>query len=436
MLDGVTSRPIDPAVDPRPGHHRPAARRRRDAFAGSVALARRAEDAGLPAGLVRRAPQHGVDRLVGDQRADRPRRRPHEHDPARRRRRHAAQPLAADHRRAVRHARRRCTPAGSTSASAGRPAPTRTRCGPCAATRARPRRSPRTCWSCRATSAGETPRPRRRRDPGQGHRRAAVHPRLVAVRRQLAAALGLPYAFASHFAPAGPRRRRSPSTAATFQPSAQLDEPYVIAGVNVIAADTDDEAAGAAPDRAARAGRAASSARGQRPHRRRGRRAPGARRRAAHVAQMMRYTARRHARRGRGVPRRVRRARRRRRADHRPLVAHASTPACAPSTSSPTCTSARGSERDGPSERSRTRRCESEGGDGREDSEPEHGVPVAGGTGGELGDPVDRDRQLRATHAVGEMEVDLRPDDDDLLGRERWTRRTWSPPRSPGPAGR
>ena len=53
----------------------------------------------------------------------------------------------------------------------------------------------------------------------------------------LAAALGLPYAFASHFAPA----MLEPAVAAyrrDFQPSAQLAEPYVIAGVNVIAADT------------------------------------------------------------------------------------------------------------------------------------------------------------------------------------------------------
>jgi luciferase family oxidoreductase group 1 len=52
----------------------------------------------------------------------------------------------------------------------------------------------------------------------------------------LAAALGLPYAFASHFAPqlleqAVAAYRRE------FRPSAQLAEPYVIAGVNVIAAD-------------------------------------------------------------------------------------------------------------------------------------------------------------------------------------------------------
>jgi luciferase family oxidoreductase group 1 len=53
----------------------------------------------------------------------------------------------------------------------------------------------------------------------------------------LAAALGLPYAFASHFAP----QQLEPAVAAyrrEFRPSEQLDRPYVIAGVNVIAADT------------------------------------------------------------------------------------------------------------------------------------------------------------------------------------------------------
>ncbi|MGW9229349.1 LLM class flavin-dependent oxidoreductase [Pseudorhizobium sp. NPDC055634] len=58
----------------------------------------------------------------------------------------------------------------------------------------------------------------------------------------LAAALGLPYAFASHFAPdmlmdaiAIYRER--------FQPSASLDQPYVMVGVMGVAADTDEEAA-------------------------------------------------------------------------------------------------------------------------------------------------------------------------------------------------
>jgi luciferase family oxidoreductase group 1 len=57
----------------------------------------------------------------------------------------------------------------------------------------------------------------------------------------LAAALGLPYAFASHFAPA----MLEPAVAAyrrEFKPSEQLGSPYVIAGVNVVAADTTEGA--------------------------------------------------------------------------------------------------------------------------------------------------------------------------------------------------
>jgi luciferase family oxidoreductase group 1 len=58
---------------------------------------------------------------------------------------------------------------------------------------------------------------------------------------QLAAALGLPYAFASHFAPSALDEalevyRRQ------FRPSAVLDRPYAMAGFNVFAADTDAEA--------------------------------------------------------------------------------------------------------------------------------------------------------------------------------------------------
>ncbi|HWY43115.1 MAG TPA: LLM class flavin-dependent oxidoreductase [Candidatus Sulfotelmatobacter sp.] len=58
---------------------------------------------------------------------------------------------------------------------------------------------------------------------------------------QLAAALGLPFAFASHFAPADlmPALRLYRNL---FKPSAQLEKPYAMVGVNVIAADTDKEA--------------------------------------------------------------------------------------------------------------------------------------------------------------------------------------------------
>ena len=54
---------------------------------------------------------------------------------------------------------------------------------------------------------------------------------------QLAGMLGLPYAFASHFAPDALMEAIA-SYKAEFKPSAQLSEPYVVAGVNVIAADT------------------------------------------------------------------------------------------------------------------------------------------------------------------------------------------------------
>jgi len=58
---------------------------------------------------------------------------------------------------------------------------------------------------------------------------------------QLAAALGLPYAFASHFAPAQ-MMQAIDLYRATFRPSAQLAKPYLMLGFNVFAADTDDEA--------------------------------------------------------------------------------------------------------------------------------------------------------------------------------------------------
>jgi luciferase family oxidoreductase group 1 len=58
---------------------------------------------------------------------------------------------------------------------------------------------------------------------------------------QLAAMLGLPYAFASHFAP-GALMQALQVYRERFEPSAQLDRSYAIVGVNVIAAETDEEA--------------------------------------------------------------------------------------------------------------------------------------------------------------------------------------------------
>ena len=58
---------------------------------------------------------------------------------------------------------------------------------------------------------------------------------------QLAAHLGLPYAFASHFAPSemmsAIRIYRE-----TFRPSARLETPYLMLGYNVFAAETDEAA--------------------------------------------------------------------------------------------------------------------------------------------------------------------------------------------------
>lgn len=58
---------------------------------------------------------------------------------------------------------------------------------------------------------------------------------------ELAAMLGLPYAFASHFAP----QMLEPAIRLyrdKFKPSDQLDKPYVMLGFNCIAAETDEEA--------------------------------------------------------------------------------------------------------------------------------------------------------------------------------------------------
>jgi putative transposase len=58
---------------------------------------------------------------------------------------------------------------------------------------------------------------------------------------QLAAQLGLPYAFASHFAPDA-LHQAVEIYRELFKPSEQQSEPYVIAGVNVFAADSREEA--------------------------------------------------------------------------------------------------------------------------------------------------------------------------------------------------
>jgi luciferase family oxidoreductase group 1 len=58
---------------------------------------------------------------------------------------------------------------------------------------------------------------------------------------QVAAALGLPFAFASHFAPAQMMEAME-IYRARFRPSPDLEKPYVMLGFNVFAADSDEEA--------------------------------------------------------------------------------------------------------------------------------------------------------------------------------------------------
>lgn len=58
---------------------------------------------------------------------------------------------------------------------------------------------------------------------------------------QLAAALGLPYGFASHFAPQALHQALQ-IYREKFQPSEQLTAPYAMVGVNIVAAETDAEA--------------------------------------------------------------------------------------------------------------------------------------------------------------------------------------------------
>ena len=60
----------------------------------------------------------------------------------------------------------------------------------------------------------------------------------------IAGQLGLPFSLASHFAPdqIDDAVRVYRETFSTSQPTAQIDEPYVMAGINVLAAETDEEA--------------------------------------------------------------------------------------------------------------------------------------------------------------------------------------------------
>jgi luciferase family oxidoreductase group 1 len=100
---------------------------------------------------------------------------------------------------------------------------------------------PQDVLELQAYLAGETRVPGVDAIPGKGSRVPLYILGSSMFGATLAAALGLPYAFASHFAP----QMLEQAVAAyrrEFRPSEQLSEPYVIAGVNVLAADTTEEA--------------------------------------------------------------------------------------------------------------------------------------------------------------------------------------------------
>lgn len=100
---------------------------------------------------------------------------------------------------------------------------------------------PQDVLELQAYLAGATRVPGVNAFPGQGSRVPLYILGSSLFGATLAAALGLPYAFASHFAPQALEAAVSVYRQ-EFRPSEQLEAPHVIAGVNVIAADTADAA--------------------------------------------------------------------------------------------------------------------------------------------------------------------------------------------------
>jgi luciferase family oxidoreductase group 1 len=100
-------------------------------------------------------------------------------------------------------------------------------------------RFPQDVLELQAWLGDESPVPGVRAIPGEGTRVPLYMLGSSTFGAELAAQLGLPYAFASHFAP---RLLHSAIDIyrQQFRPSAQLDAPYVMAGVGVLAAETSE----------------------------------------------------------------------------------------------------------------------------------------------------------------------------------------------------
>ena len=102
-------------------------------------------------------------------------------------------------------------------------------------------RFPQDVLELQAFLGDESPIPGVRAIPGQGTHVPLYILGSSMFGAQLAAYLGLPYAFASHFAPKFLLDAIA-TYRETFQPSAQLDRPYVMAAVGVLAASTTEAA--------------------------------------------------------------------------------------------------------------------------------------------------------------------------------------------------
>src|SRR5581483_4945993 len=89
--------------------------------------------------------------------------------------------------------------------------------------------------------AGETRVPGVRATPGDGTNVPLYILGSSLFGAQLAAALGLPYAFASHFAPAA-LEAAAATYRSEYRPSAQHPEPYLIVAANLVAAESAQEA--------------------------------------------------------------------------------------------------------------------------------------------------------------------------------------------------
>jgi luciferase family oxidoreductase group 1 len=100
---------------------------------------------------------------------------------------------------------------------------------------------PRDVLELQAYLAGDSRVPGVNAVPGQGAKVPLYILGSSLFGAQLAGAYGLPYAFASHFAP-DELDHAIAAYRSEFKPSAQLEAPYVIAGVNVTAADTTEAA--------------------------------------------------------------------------------------------------------------------------------------------------------------------------------------------------